>query len=363
MTIIIFIVILALLILVHELGHFLVAKKSGIRVDEFGLGFPPKAVSIKKGETEYSLNWIPFGGFVKIFGENPDEESIEGPDKERSFVHKNRAIQSAVLVAGVTFNMIFAWFLISLGFFVGMPASSEIYPDVTNPKTMIVAVRPDSPADRAGLRTGDVLERLFSDSGSELTKPTVSEAYEFLNQEADSKVEVSYSGPHGRVGKVELMAEEGIADGRKVVGITMDSIGILKIGFFGSFWEGMKTTVMLTRAIAVALWGFVSDAFTGQADFSQVTGPVGIVGLVGEASDLGFSYLLSFTAIISIHLAVINLAPFPALDGGRLLFVAIEAIRRKAISPKIANTLNAIGFSLLILLMLVVTFKDIMKLF
>jgi regulator of sigma E protease len=130
MTIIIFIIVLAALVFVHELGHFLAAKSSGIRVDEFGLGFPPKLWSFKKGETTYSLNAIPFGGFVKIFGENPDQESIEGPDKNRSFVHKPKYIQAWVLSAGVIFNILFAWILISIGYMVGMPVPVDYSPGV-----------------------------------------------------------------------------------------------------------------------------------------------------------------------------------------------------------------------------------------
>ena len=125
MSILLFIIILAVLILAHEFGHFIVAKKSGIRVDEFGIGFPPKLYGKKFGETEYTINALPLGGFVKIFGENPDEENTNGPDRARSFVHKPKIIQAAVLVAGVFFNLLLAWFLISAGFMIGLPASSE----------------------------------------------------------------------------------------------------------------------------------------------------------------------------------------------------------------------------------------------
>ena len=161
MSIIIFLVILAALIFVHELGHFLVAKKTGIRVDEFAIGFPPKIFAWQRGETKYTINLIPFGGFVKIFGENPDDESISGPDSTRSFVNKNRGIQAAVLVAGIAFNLIFAWLLISASLSVGLSTSVSGYEQYApDAKVLVVSVLPNSPAAKAGLQAGDKIEGL-----------------------------------------------------------------------------------------------------------------------------------------------------------------------------------------------------------
>jgi len=362
MSVIIFILILAVLILVHELGHFWVAKKSGIRVDEFGLGFPPRAWGKKIGETIYSINWIPFGGFVKIFGEDPNDESIDGPDSKRSFVNKNRGIQAAVLVAGVTFNFLFAWLLLSIGFMVGLPTPASYSNDVKDVALTVTSVKVDSPAYEIGLQTGDKITGISSPTGGELQNPTSFEAHEFFEENSDVPVVVRYSR-EGEAFERGVQAVQGLEDGRKLIGITMDDVGILKLPFFASLKEGTKTTLEFTKLITVGLGTFFADAFTGKADFSEVAGPVGIAGLVGEASDLGFVYLLSFTAIISLHLAIINLAPFPALDGGRLLFVAIETIIRRPINPKIQNVVNTAGFAILILLMIFVTYKDIAKLF
>jgi len=164
-------------------------------------------------------------------------------------------------------------------------------------------------------------------------------------------------------GTVEVLPEEGIVEDGRAIGVALDVVGTLQLPTHLAVYEGAKLTTSLTKLTAVGLYGFVVDAFSGDADLKNITGPVGIVGLVGDASALGFVYLLSFTAFISINLAIINLLPIPALDGGRILFVVIEAIKGSAIKPKVGNMLNTIGFALLIILMVVVTFNDIIRLF
>jgi len=363
MSIIIFLIVLAALVFVHELGHFLAAKKSGIRVDEFGLGFPPKLWSKKVGETEYSLNLIPFGGFVKIFGENPDEESISGPESARSFVNKPRPIQAIVLVAGIVFNFLFAWLLISFSFMIGVAASFADYSQyasrIENVALTVTHVSPQSPAEAAGIKAGDAITRVNDLTGEELTVEAVQDV---ISQSAGAPIELEYARKEETFSKI-IEAKEGVVEDKLAIGIGMDRAGILSLPIHLALWEGGKLTIYMIKAVAVGLYDFIMSAFVGDADFSDVSGPVGIVGLVGDATRLGFTYLLMFTAIISINLGVINLVPFPALDGGRLLFVLIESIKRGPINPRIANTINAVGFALLLLLMFVVTYKDITKLF
>jgi regulator of sigma E protease len=365
MSIIIFLVILAILIFVHELGHFIAAKRSGIRVDEFAVGFPPKVYSIKKGETTYSLNAIPFGGYVKIFGEDPDDESISGPDKDRSFVHKPKLIKAVVLSAGIFFNILFAWFLLSLGFMIGLPfqADNHLNREVLNPVLMITSVVQDSPAHEGGLRPGDSIAELRFEENS-LSEVSASAVIEFITSHLNEEITLVFERG-GETMSTVVTPRENIWENQEsaAIGVSMDTIGTLRLPLHLAFYEGGRLTIAMTGTIAVALFDFFSQVFTGSADFSQVAGPVGIVGLVGEASEIGFIYLLSFTAFISINLALINLIPFPALDGGRLLFLLIEFIKRSPINPKFANALNMIGFAFLILLMLVVTFHDVLKLF
>ena len=372
MSIIIFLVVLIVLILVHELGHFLIAKASGIKVDEFGLGFPPKIFGIKYGETTYSINWIPFGGFVKIFGENPDQDSISGPESKRSMVHKPKYIQIAVLVAGVTFNIIFAWILISIGFMSGLPTSVSLYPDAkfTDARVIVTNVLPDSPAEKSGLKPGDVIVGLNQSSNPKPTAPIVvggeskdlEAVQKFIGDNTNKQITIKIA--QGGVEKDIIVTPlSGIVAGKGGLGIGLDAVGTLKLPIHKAFYSGAILTWDLTKATTIGLGSFFKNILIAKADLKQVTGPVGIIGLVGDAAHLGFVYLLYFSAFISINLAVINLLPLPALDGGRILFVIIEAIKGSPIKPKIANSFNAVGFALLILLMVVITFHDILKIF
>lgn len=366
MSIIIFLIVLAALVFVHELGHFLVAKKSGIKVDEFGIGFPPRLISKKVGETVYSLNLIPFGGFVKIFGENPDEESMTGPESGRSFVNKPRYIQALVLVAGIVFNFLFAWLLISFSFMSGVAASSSDYAQygsrITNERLIITGISPQSPAEQAGFKAGDVITSISSGNASvEGENIQIENVQEIIDQSEGNPLTITHTRGE-EVLSTNITATEGIVEDKYAIGISMDRAGTLTLPIHLAVWEGGKLTLFMIKAVAIGIVDFLYSAIVGEADFASVSGPVGIVGLVGDATQLGFTYLLMFTAIISINLGVINLIPFPALDGGRLLFVLIESIRRKSISPQVANTVNGIGFILLLLLMFVVTYKDIAKL-
>ncbi len=363
MSILLFVVILVVLVLVHEFGHFIVAKAGGIRVDEFGVGFPPRVWGKKVGETLYSVNALPFGGFVKIFGEDPNDESIRGPDSRRSFVHKPRILQAAVLVAGVFFNVLFAWILLSSGFLIGLPTSlsEEFRPYAQNVRVIVTAVAPAGPALKAEIKPGDTIVAIRdSRSNVALEDVTPEGIKKFVSAREGNPLQLTLSREGVMIEK-SVTPVLGISE-NPAIGIGMDEVGDVKLPVVPAFIEGGKLTYDIGKATAGGLFNLVREAFVGKADLSQISGPVGIVGLVGEASRLGFIYILTFTALISINLAVINLLPFPALDGGRLLFVIIEGIIRRPISPAIANAVNYAGFAILIGLMVIVTYHDIVKL-
>lgn len=363
MSILLFIIILAILILAHEFGHFIVAKKNGIRVDEFGIGFPPKLYGKKFGETEYTLNALPLGGFVKIFGENPDEENTNGPDRARSFVHKPKIIQAMVLVAGVFFNLLLAWFLISAGFIIGLPASPEsVLPGQTiiDPMLVITESLKGSPAEKAGIMSGDKISSLSS-GGNLLTTVTPEAFQEFVTEHSTQEIQIHLSRK-GEEKIISVTPASGVVEGKPAIGVAMDMIGVVRLPWYSALIEGGKLTLKYTGETFKGLYTLLHDAILGKADMSAVSGPVGIVSMVGHAGDLGFVYLLGLTALISINLAVVNVLPIPALDGGRLFFLLIEVIKRSPIKPKIANMAHAVGFAALILLIIVITFHDVMKL-
>ncbi|MDO8520743.1 MAG: site-2 protease family protein [bacterium] len=360
MSILIFIVVLLLLVLVHEFGHFIVAKKAGISVDEFAFGFPPKIWSRKYGETTYALNALPLGGYVKIYGENPND--VKGEDRLRSFVAQPRLVQAAVIVAGIIFNLLFAWFLFAAAFMIGVPSpegGGEGYP-VKNLQLTITGTGDGSPAVLAGLASGDVLKKL-SVEGTEQEVTNADQVIAFIAPREGQTITLSYERD-GEERAVAVVPVSGIVPDVAAIGIYMDTIGTLQLPPHIALWEGLQKTYQFTVMTAVGIFQFLSEALTGQSDFEDVAGPVGIVKEVGNAAGLGFANLILFTALISINLAVINIIPFPALDGGRLLFIVIERIMRRPIKPAIANAFNAVGFALLMLLMVAVTYHDVMKL-
>lgn len=368
MSVLIFVIILGVLIFVHELGHFLVAKKSGIRVDEFAVGFPPKIWSWTKNGTKYALNLIPIGGYVKIFGETADEEALD-PENKDSFLNKSRWIQAAVLIAGVAFNIIFAWMLFSISLMAGFPSvvTEENSADIENSNVVVTSVFEESPAEQVGLQAGDEIIGITRGEGEtqeilNIEDITVSSIQDFISASENS---ISLQIERGEtVRDFQLNPESGVigAD-RPAIGISLERIGELQLGFFEAIWRGLVMTGQMMKEIVVGLYGLIAQVFSGEGSLDNVAGPVGIVNLVGSASNFGLSYLLGFTAFISINLAILNILPFPALDGGRLVIVLIEGVTRRRIKPSIVNSINAIGMILLLLLMLIITINDVVRLF
>lgn len=364
MSVLIFFVVLFVLILVHEWGHFIVAKKTGMRVDEFGIGFPPKLFGIKRGETEYTFNLLPIGGFVKIWGENGEENPFaanERLDNSRSFGSRPKWAQALVLVAGVTMNILFAWMLFSATYMIGVPTGVSEESASESAQMYVAGVLPGSPAENIPL--GSIITSIKNGS-EELTSPTPSKFTDFIGDVGGAEVVVSYT--YKGVDYEDVLVPESnlIEDNpdKYIIGTSLSMVDTVKKPFFAAIKDGFVATYSGLAGIVVGLFTLISESFVGQADFSQVAGPVGIVGMVGDAASYGITALLTFTAIISLNLAVINLLPFPALDGGRLVFVAIESVTRKQIPPQWAGRINLIGFGILMLLMIAVTYNDILRL-
>jgi len=365
MSILIFLVILVVLVVVHEFGHFITAKLAGIRVEEFGVGFPPRLWGKKIGETRYSINALPFGGFVRIFGEQPQDVEKEPQLRERSFSAKPKYIQAMVLVAGVFFNLVFAWILLSTGFLVGLPTSVDEahLSSVVNPRLIVTEIVPNSPAAEAGLISGDEPKKVIAGTDSTLLF-LPSDLPTFVNAHKGETLTLTVLRSGTEV-ELSIAPKAGVIPGepeRIAIGVVAETVGLQKFGIIQSFAEGAKLTWRVLVEVLSGLWHLLSGAFTGTASIKEITGPVGIVGAVGTATELGFIYLITFSAFISLNLAVVNLLPLPALDGGRLFFLLIEAIKGSPIRPKFTQIANSIGFALLILLMIVVTFNDIARL-
>jgi regulator of sigma E protease len=358
MSIIIFILVLGLLIFIHELGHFLVAKKSGIRVDEFAIGFPPRIFSFVKGGTRYALNLIPFGGYVKIFGESP-EDGADDKNAKDSMINKPKYVQALVLVAGVVFNLLLAFVIFWILFMKGSYFSSQILPFAQYPDSVRVDfVMENSIASNAGLKEGDVvLEVQTQADGTQSSAPIITE---ILYRETKEITNIKIS----RNNEVQnLVLTPSNDDVEQKFGFALTSAEYVKSNPIVAGYQSYLMTGHLTKLTTFGLLEFFGKLFTGRANFEQVAGPVGLVGLVDKAAENGIGDILFLTAIISINLAVLNLLPFPALDGGRLAVIGIESIIRRDLDYKKVAVVNVIGFFLLIALMILLTFHDIKNLF
>lgn len=351
LTIIIFILILGVLVLVHELGHFFTARKFGMKVEEFGLGFPPKAFTMfRKNGTDYTLNWIPIGGFVKIKG-----ESGENADEEDSFAHKKAWQRFIVLVAGVSMNIIFAWLLLSIGFGIGLPqvVDDESAGQIKDTSILILSVEENSPAFTAGVLIGD---KVMSLNGNEFTN--IDDFQRFINVSRDDPINLQVSrGNETR--DFAIIPEYNDQEDRLILGVGLVKTGIISYPWYEAVWQGGKATIFTTIEIVRTFGMIMKNLFTTGHLGADIAGPVGIAVITGQVVNLGFIYVLQFAALLSINLAIINILPFPALDGGRVLFLGIEKIIRRPVNQKVEAIIHNLGFIFLMILIVLVTFRDI----
>lgn len=389
-TVILFIAILALLVLVHEWGHFIVARKSGMKVYEFGFGFPPRAFGFYKDpligkwifvsgkgkntlketvgggdrdcqdefpSTLYSVNCLPLGGFVKIKGENGEMK-----EESDSFGAKKFWQKSLTLVAGVSMNVVLAMVLLSVGFMVGLPADRSVLDDphaiiVEEASVIVQQVKKGSPADEAGVVYGD---KLVAISGVPL----------ITSQDLISYIE---GHPYEESTLTILRADEELlfsltpavlsdTDSTPYLGVILADTGIVRYPWYLAIKKGVIGALVGTINIFFALVFLIKGLVLGQGLAFAISGPVGIAVVVGESARLGMANLINVMAMLSLSLAVINILPIPALDGGRLLFVTIERIFKKPVPIKYEQVAHTIGFLLLMMLVVVVTWRDVVGL-
>lgn len=336
-----FLAVIAVVIITHELGHFITAKASGVRVDEFGLGFPPRLFGIKRGQTLYSLNALPFGGFVKMAGE-------EDPKAADSLAGKSIATRLLVLSAGSLMNALLPLLLFSLAFMIPH--------DVVVGKTVVEEVAAGSPAEMAGFLPQDTI---ISVGGSEVNSRIDVSRYIQLNLGNEATFLVEHSDLSTE--EVTLIPRWRPPEGEGAIGVTIGTVDASIVKKQQPFWEAIPSGVNECIETFVLFKNAILGLFIGTYEF-EVGGPVAIAQISGEVAQAGISPLLQFTAFFSINLAIINLLPLPALDGGRIAFVLLEWVRRgKRISPQKEGRVHMIGFALLIGLMLAVTYQDIIR--
>jgi len=355
LTILTFIVVLGILVLVHELGHFLTARKFKMGVDEFGIGFPPRLTSTVKNGVRYSLNLLPLGGFVKIKGEDGEHENDED-----SFSARPVWQRIIVIIAGVTMNIFAGWLILVILFSTGAPVevdSSIPTKYVHDEKIVISELLEKSPADEAGLEPGD---QLISIDG--LLVDSIEHVQDVFNKRADQETELEYERDGART--VIKVVSEQLADSgtdRAVIGIALSEIGVVKLPITRAIIFGSRATYSYLTQIVEAFVGIFKDIARGAGVNEQIGGPVAIAVRTSDVLDLGLPYILIFTAVLSFNLAILNILPFPALDGGRLLFLLIEAIRRKPSKQEVEAWFHRIGFALLMVFVIFITYRDITR--
>lgn len=402
----------------------MVAKKNGVKVEEFGFGFPPRLfgaqrVSVqeskpiafeqqkveltvesensfdgqelitkseiisqkevdlvtrikkwrwfwfgnKKGsepaseKTVYSINLIPLGGFVKIFGEDGQEK-----ENHHSFAAKKVWQRAVILVAGVAMNVLLAIFLLSLGNIIGSPTVIEDSQNVAAAKVQITAIASQSPAEQAGIKAGDIFIRISGSSGQLLDITKVSQVQDFTEKNKGQEISVFLERGKNQI-ELKLTPRANPPQEEGAMGVGLARVAVISLPWHRAIYEGAVSVFglawLILTAVGNLLWHLVTQGKTA----GEITGPVGIFQITGQAAQMGFIYLLNLTALLSINLAIINALPFPALDGGRLLFLLIEKIKGSPVSQKIERTIHSAGFVFLIILMVLITVRDVIKLF
>lgn len=351
---IIFIALIGLLAL-HEFGHLIIAKKFGVDVEEFGIGYPPRLFGKKIGKTLYSINLLPFGAFIKIKGEDKQIKD------EKSFSEKAIWQRALILLGGVVSFWLVAFLIFSFTSAIwGLPTSvSDDF--IGQTIVQIVQINKDSPAQASGLKIGDIIKGLkIQNQELEITK--VGEVQQFTNFHRGEEIVLTIQ--RGKeVSEISLSPRVSPPEGQGAIGVALVRVSKIKSSWYKSFYTGAIVTYQKTVQIPVVLTGVLQKLFKGEkVEGVEFVGPIGVASLMGRALNVGLDNFLLFIGLIAIWLALFNLLPIPGLDGGKLLFLVIESVRKKPVSQKIEQSITVICFLCLIILMVFVTIKDILKL-
>jgi len=364
------------------LGHFITAKRNGVGAEEFGFGFPPRLIGTYKDktgkrcwvfgnkkiteeikhkeETIYSFNILPLGGFVKITGEN-GAETMADKQNESNFSNKSIWIRFKILIAGVTMNILLAVCLFSISFWIGLPEILDA--QNTNPSipVTITMVAPNSPADKAHLQAGDKIINIKNKE--KITKIiSIEQLQKIIEREKGNEILFGVQHPKQKtLTYLKIIPRQNPPKGEGSTGIALGKTKIIKHSIPEAIKLGVKTTYKMIVMIFVFLGKLIASPFTKESVAGDVTGPIGIAKMSGQAAKLGLAFLMQFTAMLSVNLAVINILPFPGLDGGRILFLIIEKFKGTPIKQKTESTINTIGFLFLLGLMAIVVIKDIFR--
>ncbi|MCL0091652.1 M50 family metallopeptidase [Dehalococcoidales bacterium] len=339
-TILIGLVVLSVIIIVHELGHLITAKASRVRVDEFGLGFPPRLLSVRWGETRYSLNAVPLGGFVKMAGE-------EDPKVPGSLASKSIGTRLLILSAGSVMNLLLPLLLFSVAFMV--PHNLEIG------QVVVEEVASNSPAATAGIKPGDIIVSIND-------KPVrnIGDLHRYIHLNLGKEVTIVTSRD-GLKKEAQLTPRERPPEGQGAIGVLVKTTDIAIVRQHYPFWQAIPMGVGEYMKALVLLKSGIISLIVGEVPADEVT-LVGVVQMTGEVAKVGISPLLEITALISLILGIGNLLPLPALDGGRIVFVLLEWVRRgRRVAPKTEGLIHLIGFALLMGLTLAIIGWDIIR--
>lgn len=360
-TALLVIAILILLIVAHEFGHYVAAKIFKVRVEEFGIGYPPRAFLLwtRKG-TEYSLNWLPFGGFVKLYG-----DVGSGVRGRGTLVDAPKWKQAVILVAGVAMNALMAWVLFAFALHAGVPRVVDAALPGENAHLIVASVVDGSPAQAAGLVAGDEMLGITDARGRKPKSLTPEETISFVRLRGGEPLTITFIH-NGTTTVASLIPANAVvpdAAGRAALGLGLALVSTQPAAWDEAISLSFRRTGQAFISVAGDLGAIASSFIKARPDLGGVVGPVGIVNYVGQASQTGAGAVLLLAGLISVNLAIINLIPIPALDGGRLFILLIESIMRRDVSRLAVQLLNAAGIALIVILMLVVTYHDIARIF